>query len=115
EGAMMTGATIQCLAAIAKYDPAGVSKVIMTMLEGLARARDATVAQANIQVARVSLEVAVATCHLPSMKEAVRQVLLAACAAADSNVRSLAVVAVFRLERINYPLTLGVLQELARR
>jgi hypothetical protein len=59
--------------------------------------------------------VAVATCCLDLMAKAVRHVLLTACAAADSNVRSLAVVAVFRLVRVNNALGLDILQELARR
>jgi hypothetical protein len=56
--------------------------------------------------------VAVATCCLDLMAKAVRHVLLTACAAADSNVRSLAITAVFRVFHDNYALGLTVLQEM---
>ena len=49
------------------------------------------------------------------MREAVRQVLLAGCAARDPNVRWLAVVAVFRLAHAHQALGMLVVQELARR
>ena len=110
----MARMTIRCLVAIAQQDPAGVGKTVMTMVAP-SRKRGPAAAKANMQSARVALEVAVATCRLDSMGEAVRHVLLAACASADSNVRSLAIVAVYRLVRVNYPLGLVILQELARR
>jgi hypothetical protein len=109
----MARMTIQCLAKIAEVDSAGVGKVVMRMVapsrkRGLAE-------QANLQSARVALEVSVSTCHLDSMAEDIRRVLLTACASPDSNVRSLAIVAVFRLMHINRARGLEILQELARR
>lgn len=116
ENTAMARMTIRSLVAIAEHDPVGVSKVVVTMVERPARGRGVAVAQANMQAARVALEVAVAACRLAPMAEAVRHVMLVACASADSNVRSLAIVAVFRLmhNNANYALGLAILRELAR-
>lgn len=117
EKSAMARMTIRCLAAIAEQDPSGVGKVIVSMVERPARGRGVAVVQAKIQAARAALEVAVAVSHLDSMKEALRRVVLTACASADSNVRSLAMVAVIRLmqNKPSYFLGLGILQEPARR
>ena len=114
EKAAMARMAIRSLAAIAEHDPAGVSEVVTTMMVP-SRQRGPSTAQANIQAARVAIEVAVQTCHLPSMEAMVRTVILAACATRDSNVRSLAIVAVFRLVHINQALGMSIVQELANR
>ena len=49
------------------------------------------------------------------MNAAVRKVLLAACSATDSNVRSLAIVSTFRLVQARHALRMSIMQELARR
>ena len=61
------------------------------------------------------MEVVVQSCQLASMTTAARKVLLAACSATDSNVRSLAVVAAFRLVHARHALGMSIMEELARR
>ena len=112
-GAATARMAIDCLVAAADQYPAEVGRIAAEFVERPAGGRSAATAQANAQAARVALEVAVATCCLDMMAKAVRHVLLTACAAADSNVRSLAIVAVFRLVRVNDALGLDILQELA--
>jgi hypothetical protein len=137
----MTRMTIRALAAIAKHEPHEVTRLVMRMVEPQTRLgfpirqvlalltfplriiqrlifkRDVTAAQADIQAARVALEVAMISCSVDSMKDAVRQVILAACARSDSTIRSLAMIAFIRLmqNRANYDFGLGILQELAHR
>ena len=71
------------------------------------------VVQANAQAARIAMEVVVQTCQAASMNAAVRKVLLAACSATDSNVRSLAIVSVFRLVHARHALGMSIVRELA--
>ncbi len=114
ENPAMARMVIRSLAAIAEHDPDGVSNVLRAMVAP-SRKRSPATTRANLQATRIALEVAVATCSLESMGDAVRHVLLTACAVADTNVRSLAVVSVFQLVRSNPNLGMGVLQELAGR
>lgn len=111
----MARMTIQCLAAITEYDPAGVGKVVITMVERPTRIPHLAAAQDNMQAVRVALEISLRTCRLDSMKEAVQQVLLSACATADKNVRWQAIVAIYHVAGITPPFGLRILQELARR
>jgi serine/threonine protein kinase len=107
--------TIDCLVAAAEQQPAEVGRVVLELVQQRVRGRNALVAQANAQAARIALEVVVLTCQVTSMKGAVREVLLAACAAADSNIRSLAIVSVSRLVHTHHLLGISIVRELANR
>ena len=116
EKTAMARMIIRCLAFLAEDDPAGVSKVVTTIVDHPVRGRGVAIAQANVRAVRVALEVAVAACRRDPLADAVRRVILAACASADSNVRSLAIVALFHLlhKNANYSLGLDILRELAQ-
>lgn len=107
--------TVQCLVAAATQDPNAVSRIAAGLVEPPKRWSDATLAQSNRQAARIALEVGVAACHMDSMTESIKETLLLCCRSADSNVRSLAIVSVFRIMHSNYSLGSAVLGELARR
>jgi serine/threonine protein kinase len=108
--------TIQCLIALARHDPNGVAAVILDFVEESAsRLGGVAMTLANIQAARIALEVALATRQLPAMACAAQRVILAACDASDSNVRSLAIVTVFRLVREGDAPGASILTELSRR
>jgi AcrR family transcriptional regulator len=114
-GAATARMTIDCLVAAVEQQPAEVGGVLLELVQNGAIGRGALVVQANAQAARVALEVVVQTCHVASMNAAVRTVLLAACSAVDSNVRSLAIVSTFRLVHAHHTLGMSIMQELARR
>ena len=107
--------TIDCLLGLAEQHPAEVGFAAIELVDRPIKGHISTVAQANVQAARIAVEVAIQACRLPSMEEAVRKVLLTACAASDSTVRSLGALGVFRLVRIFPDLGMGILQELADR
>lgn len=107
--------TTLALVDAAGHDPAGAGRVIEALAGRPARGRGAAVAQANVQAARVAMDVCAGTARLDAMQNSARRAVLAACAAGDSTVRSLAVVAVFRLAREAPPLGIELVRELARR
>ena len=114
-GAATARMTIDCLAATAEQQPAEVGSAALELVQQRARGRGAMAVQANAQAAGVALEVVVQSCQVASMSAAARKVLLAACSATDSTVRSLAVVAAFRLVHARHALGMSIMQELARR
>ena len=114
-GAATARMTIDCLVAVVERRPAEVGCVALELVQKRARGRGAMVVQANAQAARIAMEVVVQTCQMTSMNSAVRKVLLAACSATDSNVRSLAIVSVFRLIHACHALGMSIVQELADR
>jgi hypothetical protein len=114
-GAATARMTIDCLVAAVEQQPAEVGCVTLELVQQRARGRGAIAVQANAQAARIALEVVVHTCQVASMNAAVRKVILAACSATDSNVRSLAIVSIFRLVHARYALGMSILQELADR
>ena len=107
--------TIDCLVAAAEQQPAEVGSAALELVQQRARGRGAMAVQANAQAAGIALEVVVQSCQVASMSAAARKVLLAACSATDSTVRSLAIVAAFRLVHARHALGMSIMQELARR
>jgi TIR domain-containing protein len=129
-GAATARMTAQCLISAAAHDGAGVQAIIVEFAEFLLHHKASALTSLppkgirfnlpgpklrNIQAARIALDVAVELRGVPSMAETVRQVLLAGCCSRESTVRSLAVVALFRVVQTEYGLGVAVLDELARR
>ena len=113
-GAATVRMTIDCLVAAVEQQPAEVGCVTLELVHngrGTRRYRG----PGQRQAARIALEAVVHTCQVASMNAAVRKVILAACSATYSNVRSLAIVSIFRLVHARYALGMSILQELADR
>ncbi len=115
EGAATARMVIGCLIAEVGSHGAEVGRIAAELVEHPVPGRNKSVAKANVQAAHVALEVAVQTCHLSQMANATGKVVLGACAARDTNVGSLGMVAVFRLARVQRALGMSILQELANR
>ena len=114
-GAATARTAIDCLVAAADQQPAEVGCAALELIQQRASGLGALVVQANAQAAGIALEVAVQTCHVASMNAAVQKVLLAGCSAADSTIRSLAIVSAFRLVHARHALGMSIMQELGRR
>jgi hypothetical protein len=107
--------TVDCLLGLAEQQPEEAGRLCRELVERPTPGRGAAVAPANTQAARIAMETAVQVCEVPTMADAVKTVLLAACAAGDSNIRSLGITAVFRVFHGNYALGLAILQQMCDR